>query len=580
MMIAFRGRRLSRPRMKLISLLFLVLAAGLQTWVIPAQASQAGVTMLGDDSRVMITDQGEIVFDAGRWIGDNSLLTVSSPWESSSMLQRFPGRSHPFFMVTREGVDGGRRGLSRHADDDGDGLIDEDPANGRDDDGDGKIDEDFAAIGDQMTIVHHEQGESEYHLECYHWDYVHMNEMMVLSWSARASAQDKVVLTLPVKSWQETTIDWSAHKVPEHNITEAPVFVAEIPGDDFSWWVGVTILDQDSQQHLQLDGPDLTLFFDNTLKTGIAVTRSLSQLRSRLATAHAVFEGARAAPDQPATPWIVPPPPRVFADERPTARIQETTSGQVVLELNVSKDWPLLLDPEMFTYAGKPLGSPKSITWTPLGVSDAGVWSFLGTDHRAHRGDIAGHPYANLPFAAQHQAAQWSFEFSPMALRDEKTLLTFESLCGVEFEFMLPPPAPLVAPVSPQEKPTSHKTRPSLSPGLLESYPNPFVDRLNIRFTVPLTVGEGFVWDGEHSPHLKAEDLIPYQESSPRVMMKIYSIAGHEVATLFDETCGVGTRSTSWNGQDTMGRPMAAGTYFCKLQIENWSVTQRVALLR
>jgi flagellar hook assembly protein FlgD len=119
-----------------------------------------------------------------------------------------------------------------------------------------------------------------------------------------------------------------------------------------------------------------------------------------------------------------------------------------------------------------------------------------------------------------------------------------------------------------------------LSPGLLESYPNPFVDQLNIRFTVPLTVGEGFVWDDEHKPHLKAEDLIPYQESSPRVMMKIYSIAGHEVATLFDERCDVGSRSTSWNGQDTMGRPMAAGTYFCKLQIENWSVTQRVALLR
>ena len=580
MMIAFRGRRFRRPRVNFICLLFLVLAAGLQTWVVPAQASQAGVTMLGDDSRVMITDQGEVVFDAGRWIGDRSLLTVSSPWESSSLLQRFPGRSHPFFMVTREGVDGGHRGLSRHADDDGDGLVDEDPANGRDDDGDGKIDEDFAAIGDQMTIVHNEQGEFEHHLEGYHWDYVHMNEMMVLSWSARASNQDEIVLTLPIESWRETIIDWSTHKTPGHNIADQPIFVAEIPGDDFPWWVGVTVLDQGPQQKLQLDGPDLTLSFDDTLKIGIAVTRTMSQLRCRLATAHAVYWGARAAPDQPATPWIVPPPPRVFADEIPTAKIQENASGQVVLELNVSKEWPLLLDPEMFIYDGNSLGTPNSITWTPLGVSDSETWSFPGTDHQVRSEDIASHPYADLPLTAQHQAAQWSYEFSSMNLRDEKTLLTFKSLCGLEIEFMLPPPVLRATHVSQNEKPASHKTRPSLSPGLLESYPNPFVDQLNIRFTVPLTVGEGFVWDDEHKPHLKAEDLIPYQESSPRVMMKIYSIAGHEVATLFDERCDVGSRSTSWNGQDTMGRPMAAGTYFCKLQIENWSVTQRVALLR
>jgi len=51
---------------------------------------------------------------------------------------------------TAMGAPGGRRYPQPLPDDDGDGLEDEDPLNGRDDDGDGLTDEDFAAIGEQM----------------------------------------------------------------------------------------------------------------------------------------------------------------------------------------------------------------------------------------------------------------------------------------------------------------------------------------------------------------------------------------------------------------------------------------------
>ena len=46
----------------------------------------------------------------------------------------------------------GRRLGEEGADDDHDGLVDEDYLNGRDDDGDGSIDEDFGQIGDQMLV--------------------------------------------------------------------------------------------------------------------------------------------------------------------------------------------------------------------------------------------------------------------------------------------------------------------------------------------------------------------------------------------------------------------------------------------
>ena len=262
-----------------------------------------GFATLGNDSRVTISDQGEIVFNAGRWIGDRSLLSVRSPWASSSRQHQFQSLNQPFFLVTREGVDGGRRGLSRHADDDLDGFVDEDPANGRDDDGDGLIDEDFAAIGDQMTVVHQGHGDTDHHLECYHWDYVHLREIMVLFWSGTGEASDNVELTLPIKSWQETTIGWSDHKSSGRDNADTTILVAEIPGDDDSWWVGVTVLDneQSSPARLQLDGPRLVLPVDRSLTIGVAVTRTLSQLRSRMAAAQNVFFGATAAPDQPAT---------------------------------------------------------------------------------------------------------------------------------------------------------------------------------------------------------------------------------------------------------------------------------------
>ncbi|HYQ96354.1 MAG TPA: hypothetical protein VER38_05035 [Candidatus Eisenbacteria bacterium] len=53
---------------------------------------------------------------------------------------------------TYEGAPGGNRVISANvnADDDGDGLIDEDFLNGEDDDGDGRCDEDYSAIGQQM----------------------------------------------------------------------------------------------------------------------------------------------------------------------------------------------------------------------------------------------------------------------------------------------------------------------------------------------------------------------------------------------------------------------------------------------
>ncbi len=92
----------------------------------------------------------EHLYISGIWIGSRmgGIPAVST----SAFEMEFRPTDSPVDIIYEsfEGAPGGMRLPSPLADDDGDGLIDEDWLNGRDDDGDGLIDEDFAAISRQM----------------------------------------------------------------------------------------------------------------------------------------------------------------------------------------------------------------------------------------------------------------------------------------------------------------------------------------------------------------------------------------------------------------------------------------------
>lgn len=91
----------------------------------------------------------EYLYVAGLWVGAkrNGIPVVST----AAYAAEFRPTQDPIDIIYQafEGAAGGAR-LPSPADDDRDGLIDEDWLNGWDDDGDGLVDEDFAAIGKQM----------------------------------------------------------------------------------------------------------------------------------------------------------------------------------------------------------------------------------------------------------------------------------------------------------------------------------------------------------------------------------------------------------------------------------------------
>lgn len=92
----------------------------------------------------------EYLFCAGLWVG---AVKNGVPHVTTSQYQwELRPTEDPVDIIYRssEGSLGGNRIPMPYADDDRDGLIDEDWLNGRDDDMDGRIDEDFAAISAQM----------------------------------------------------------------------------------------------------------------------------------------------------------------------------------------------------------------------------------------------------------------------------------------------------------------------------------------------------------------------------------------------------------------------------------------------
>ncbi len=92
----------------------------------------------------------EHLYVAGLWVGArlNGIPRVSTGYPDHEV---YPGGGTTATVYeSHEGGPGGARPQHAFADDDLDGLVDEDPLDGMDNDGDGRIDEDFAAVGNQM----------------------------------------------------------------------------------------------------------------------------------------------------------------------------------------------------------------------------------------------------------------------------------------------------------------------------------------------------------------------------------------------------------------------------------------------
>lgn len=509
-----------------------------------------------------------------------------------------------------EGVLGGKRGFSDGADDDGDGLVDEDRRDGRDNDHDGLVDEDFAAIGDDMTVVHRREGGGAVHQESYHWSNPGLKPVVFLSLAAEQVEAMALKVAAGGRPWVEAEVSALRHSPSGHPATLVNhPFVTRVEkgtaGAGEALWLAVMVLDERPgyralgvDRFTRLDFP----LSDGPLPLAVVAARSWGQLTHLLSEAELVFRGVADPLNQRSAAWILPAPCSLCRNSGVPAfsRHAEGERGLVV-EMHLTRGQSALVDPELFTLGGTVLGSPDALVWRPAtGQAVARDWTPATLASLMAGEKPTAMPCAALGALAGHGASGvLEFHFT----LPEKGLTTDGPLGGVWLDGR-PFRTDIAAPGKPAAEPLpvlglaavgatqpgtadarasldAENHPPTLAPELLEGWPNPFRDQIRIKFKVPRTVGEAFVWTDDDAPkNLDAQAAVPWEGGSPSASVKIYNINGQELRTLYDGSAGEGEFTVSWNGTDISGRQVASGTYFCKLQLDEWSVTRRLVYLR
>lgn len=541
-----------------------------------------------------------------------------------------------FAAVVTEGVTGGRRGFSSMADDDQDGRVDEDPLDGIDNDGDGSIDEDFAAVSDAMVAIHLGQpGQSGrgVGLEFYHWNNPTLSSAVFLNAGGGLPAGRATYRIHSVGSgWLETGISSLRHtlggQARQENLS---AFVCQVdrsgesvddPCDPGSaMWLGVMILAEDSSARFLLKEGRLDLpLGEEAVALVVCAADSWLQLNRILGEATAVHRGLTDPVDSRRAPWIIPPAcSGCRSADAPDFELRTGPDGDLVLTANFNQGQCGLLDPDLFRVGSHPLGAPREIRWRSAQGSQSVVpWVCQTSQHLKERGST-GETYLRLlgDLPGHRVAGQLTFAFEAPSFVSEEapTHIAGQFLDGRNFQSPLKGsdgeiPSLLDSPRTPgvnENHRVSHEPEPavveekargyaedrarllksgrhppSLSPDLLIGWPNPFNDIISIRFTVPQTMREAFVWKSiEDQPaEIELEGDVPWSGGQPGVSVKIYSMSGQELVTLHSANEGPGEYTAQWNGTDAFGRKVASGTYFCKLQLDDWSVTRRLVFLR
>ena len=612
------------------------LAAGLVTLlslgpavaVVSAGSVPVHEYVLGAGTRAQVFPDGSIHFRVVSETAETDLLWFAVPWPED----RRAGHNEAslFTTVTTEGTEGGHRGFARDADDDNDGTVDEDRRDGYDNDGDGAVDEDFAAISDAMTVINATRGGRTLHLETYHWSYAHLQKVVMVSATLTAGNSQPIaanaIIEAVASQWERSDLICRARPVSRRERTEeisALVCGRLNPTDRTQTiWIGVALLDAAAgtrngrDSRVRRDDQRLTVpFLAGEVRLAIAIAPTFLQLTGSLAAATAVHNGAADPVTGHSVEWIVPPLPPTDKTNPNRATYWLAEDGGASLEFTLQPGTDQLFDPDLFELGEQPLGSPTAIVWYPnKGPQVEITWqpptpemitsgprqlcdlyetilSNAGSDEPgrlvfryAAPTAAAGNRSADFAGSDARLIVARTLDGRSVELRLERRSAQrdLETEPSSGYEDSVNATMSVTRPDRDDNRPDqrSVSNQPTLNPDLLENYPNPFRDVTTIRFNVPRTVREGFVWRPDQQPTLSLESEIPYRSGYPLVTVSIYGLNGQEIAALFAEQVAPGEYHASWDGSDLHGRPVAAGTYFCKLQVESWSVTKRLVFLR
>jgi hypothetical protein len=572
--------------------------------------------------------QGGLIFQSA----GSRLPLLTTEFVSLTDARRRRG-ADPFHATVVDGAENGQRGFSSRADDDQDGRTDEDRLDGMDNDGDGRIDEDFAAIGDAMVAVHLQQRGSDQagaQVEYYHWSTACLRSVVFLNVRGGDEVRTRGTYRIQTSGspWLETEAMPLRHDMAGRPEAEdRTVFICRVSPDGMSpatdpcgpgsgLWLGVMILDDESTSRFRVEEDRLDLpLGESPVPMVVCVADSWLQLNRSLGEARSVYEGVVDPVDNRHARWIPSPSCPVCRSAEPYVfSLEDNPDGGLKLATKVHPGQCGLLDPDFFQVGDHSLGAPQEIRWIPTdGPAVVVSWPCLTPESLRDDARLAREPLDALADLLGHEAGgrlEFIFDAPDDALAggldtltdlpaevaarylDGRTLKVSLTPARIEEPEASPTPGAGGA-VSVEEVARGYaedrerilksgQYHPSLSPDLLMGWPNPFNDIISIRFTVPRTMKEAFIWKSQDKQPLEIdlEGDVPWSGGQPGVTVKIYSINGQELVTIHSGTESPGEYTVQWNGADAFGRKVASGTYFCKLQMDDWSVTRRLVFIR
>jgi hypothetical protein len=351
------------------------------------------------------------------------------------------------------------------------------------------------------------------------------------------------------------------------------------PGDPERWiWLGVALLDGQPRrlvtERVRATGPELSV---PVLGSSQAIALAAGPTRLRvvrdLAAAVDIRDGVVDPVSGERMPWVpaaLPPTPR--AASLPSATLRPAPAGGFDLELAYADTPRLLFDPDLVRLDGEALTGASELRWS----SRDGAASSLAWPAASGLTD-ACHPYDQLDPAAPGSLVIHFAAPGPVDGRDLEGVLEDGRTVTLPVTVLAPAIATARAP---EQGPDPGDERLELSPGLLTNSPNPFRNSTRVSFRVPTTAGEAFAWEGEDEPPFDPRQRLPFAGGVAGVTVTVYDLEGRVIARLADGNFGQGEYQASWDGTDQLGRTVASGAYFCKLQIEKWSVTKRLVFIR
>ncbi len=497
-----------------------------------------------------------------------------------------------------EGCQGGLRGGSERADDDGDGTVDEDMPDGMDNDGDSAIDEDFSAFGDEMMVSSSVDAKAGIRIvhESLSWGYGHMRDFLCFrTFISRIDTCeiDTSSCTLDVS----LAIDFDIGR-PEDRVRGEDDkfmlftiqnkrcwfrFLAARDGTDGSGFVALVPFGAHS-----LSGGEFLNIEGVVYRSGLKDSKSASRVVSPFERKSVLFEEKIGLGDgsRESKAHL----------EQYIFSFREISTGDCGLSLMLSGiggmgarlDWALVFGETeeilvrnvvtaLRTYEGIRLADGTNLRW----IAPARKARLLTLEpERAiywGEGEKRETLVLTLPAGLEFEDVEWlkingsqSDAFEKFGKRIFVKLESSdweEGVVGIEGQLTDGTivkgtfHAEVEAAGSSADEGKLH-----LPEDALQLYPNPFVSTVNINL------------------HLYSSGKISisrFDIAGTQSSIKVYDVQGRLVRTIFEtESFQPGYYNFTWDGLDRNGSRVSPGVYYCKLQVGRLTLTKRVILLR